>query len=164
MFVLVWRIFAYKRKPPEYRALWLNLEFGNISTPPPLLVRGACESAAIHLSDTSRGGRGQITGDVTLLIQPTTLHIHNTEYYLQSNVVGMLRSQFVHFVFSLGLTLRPGRVMLLMCLSVCVFVPPLAPQKQGPLGTFCIPWTFRYLLDTLNEDEDKDEGEDEDED
>ena len=35
-------------------------------------------------------------------------------------------------------------------------VPP--PQKPGPVGTFWIPWTFRYVLD---EDGDEEENEDE---
>ena len=37
-----------------------------------------------------------------------------------------------------------------VCLFVCLLVPPETPQKPGPLGTFWIPWTFRYLLGTLN--------------
>ena len=49
---------------------------------------------------------------------------------------------------------------LCVCLSVCVLVPP---QKPGPLGTFWIPCTFRYLLGK-DEDEDEDEDDDEDED
>ena len=35
---------------------------------------------------------------------------------------------------------------------------PPPPQKPGPVGTFWIPWTFRYVLD---EDGDEDENEDE---
>ena len=42
--------------------------------------------------------------------------------------------------FSLGPALRPGRVMVLMCLSVCVLVCLSPPEA----------WTFRYLLDTLD--------------
>ena len=49
-------------------------------------------------------------------------------------------------LFSLGPAPRPGRVMVLMCLFVCLS----PPQKPGPLGTFWIPWTFKYLLDTLD--------------
>ena len=44
--------------------------------------------------------------------------------------------------FSLGRALRPGRVTVLMCVSVYLFLPP--PP-------------FRFLLDTLNGDEDEDE-------
>ena len=51
--------------------------------------------------------------------------------------------------FSLGLALRPGQVMVLMFLFVCVSVCLSPPQKPGPLGTFWTPWTFMYLLDTL---------------
>ena len=65
-------------------------------------------------------------------------------------------------MFSLGPAPRPGQVMVLMCVFVCLFVclsvcpPSLPPQSLevplgylGPLVTFYIPWTFRYLLDTL---------------
>ena len=52
-------------------------------------------------------------------------------------------------------------VCLFVC--VCVCVCPQPPQEPGPLATFWIPWTFRYLLDTLNGDEDEDEDENENE-
>ena len=48
------------------------------------------------------------------------------------------------YLFSLGPAPRPGRVMVLMCLSVCLcaclFACPPPPEA----------WTFRYLLDTLD--------------
>ena len=72
----------------------------------------------------------------------------------------------VHFMFSLDPALRTGRVMVLICVSVCLSVPPPEsrtaryPQDTldrqvpfgylGHLGTFWIPWTFMYLLDTLD--------------
>ena len=43
-----------------------------------------------------------------------------------------------------------------VCLFVCVLVCPPPPRSLvnfgnlGPLGTFWIPWTYRYHLDTLD--------------
>ena len=46
---------------------------------------------------------------------------------------------------------RPSRgINVCVCLFVCVFVCLLVPPKPGPLGTFWIPWTCRYFLDTLD--------------
>ena len=44
--------------------------------------------------------------------------------------------------FPLGPAPRPGRVMLLMCVSICMFVCLSPPPPEA--------WTFRYILDTLD--------------
>ena len=73
----------------------------------------------------------------------------------QCSVYGDLTHKYIDLTedkslveFSRGPATRPGRAMVLMCVFVCLSVC-LSPKKHGPLGTFWIPWTFRYLLDTL---------------
>ena len=48
------------------------------------------------------------------------------------------------YMFSLGPAPRPGRVMVLMCVSVCLPVCLLVCLSPPEV------WTFRYLLDTLD--------------